>query len=302
MEQDWLPNDLHRAFETEGTTAYCVLPHPDWRVERFGADILASCKWAPPWEIVPEILSRMEAAEVAVERIFVRDLPRNPSERDAPQQTYGNTDLPPEGWAVEAGLRYHLDFLAGYSAGFFLDQRANRARVKSLAPKSLLNCFSYTCSFSVVAATTGAATTSVDLSKKSLMRGAGNFDANAIPREGQTFIADDVLEVLPRLARRGEKFGVIILDPPTFSRGAKGRPFQVERDMATLFQLSLELAAPKASILLSTNCTALRTKELEVLARQELKHARKGASIQWGARLDDLPTDQAARTLWVDLK
>ena len=55
---------------------------------------------------------------------------------------------------------------------------------------------------------------------------------------------------LPRLAKRGEKFDTIILDLPTFSRGNKGRKFQVERDMEALLMAALEVAEPKARILI----------------------------------------------------
>ncbi|MFY8151741.1 MAG: class I SAM-dependent methyltransferase, partial [Hyphomicrobiales bacterium] len=53
---------------------------------------------------------------------------------------------------TEAGIRYGLDFGTGYSHGLFLDQRANRAMLKTLRPKRLLNTFAYTCAFSIAAA------------------------------------------------------------------------------------------------------------------------------------------------------
>ncbi len=140
-------------------------------------------------------------------------------------------------------MRYGLDFAGGYSAGLFIDQRANRARLRALKPKRLLNTFAYTCSFSVVAALAGAETLSVDLSRRSLTRGEENFQRNGLdPKAGHRFIADDVLAVLPRLARRGEKFDAIILDPPTFSRNQAGAAFQVQRDFDRLVTLALEVA------------------------------------------------------------
>ena len=141
-------------------------------------------------------------------------------------------------------MRYGLDFAGGYSAGLFIDQRANRARLRAWKPSRLLNTFAYTCSFSVVAALAGAETVSVDLSRRSLTRGEGNFRAmGLIPKTGHRFIADDVLAVLPRLARRGEKFDAIMLDPPTFSRNQSGAAFQVQRDFERLVSLALEVAA-----------------------------------------------------------
>jgi 23S rRNA (cytosine1962-C5)-methyltransferase len=189
--------------------------------------------------------------------VFGKYLPQHASERGAPVLLRGDAGGSLETEVSEAGVRYGLDFAGGYSAGLFIDQRANRARLRALKPKRLLNTFAYTCSFSVVAALAGAETVSVDLSRRSLTRGEENFRRNGLdPKAGHRFIADDVLAVLPRLARRGEKFDAIILDPPTFSRNQAGAAFQVQRDFDRLVALALEVAAPGAKILLSVNHSA----------------------------------------------
>ena len=202
-------------------------------------------------------------------------------------------------------MKFGLDFGAGYSAGLFLDQRANRAVARTGDVRRLLNTFAYTCSFSVAAALAGAETVSVDLSKKSLDRGRENFALNGldpIAERGHRFLADDVLEVLPRLARRGEKFDAIILDPPTFSRGNKGRKFQIEHDLEALFLAALEVAAPRARVLLSTNCTRLDRRALESIARYGLKIGRRAGDLHSEPELPDIPAAQCAQTLWVTLK
>ena len=94
--------------------------------------------------------------------------------------------------ATERHLKFGIDFGTGYSPGLFLDQRENRRYVRHIAPKRLLNCFAYTCSFSVSAAYVGAATLNIDLSKKSLSRGRENFALNCLPTIEHRFIADDV--------------------------------------------------------------------------------------------------------------
>src|SRR5204863_6937957 len=149
----------------------------------------------------------------------------------------------------------------------------------------------YTCSFSVAAALAGAETISVDLSKKSLDRGRANFALNSIETTSHRFLADDVLDVLPRLARRGETFDAIILDPPTFSRGNKSRRFQVEKDLESLLVTALEVATPDARILLSTNCTRLAPRDLEQLARYALKLNRRTASFHRVPDLPDIPAE-----------
>jgi 23S rRNA (cytosine1962-C5)-methyltransferase len=200
----------------------------------------------------------------------------------------------------EAGMKFAMDFAAGYSAGLFIDQRANRAFVRRAGGKRLLNTFSYTCSFSVAAALGGALTTSVDLSRKSLDRGRENFALNGVDAEaGHRFYADDVQDLLPRLARKGEQFDAIVLDPPTFSRGNKGRRFQVEHDFEQLLLAALEVAAPQCRILLSTNCTRLTRRSLETIARHCLKLVRRPARFHTEQPLPDVPSEFSAQTLWV---
>src|SRR5438477_9938365 len=118
---------------------------------------------------------------------------------------------------MERGLRFEIDFSDGYSVGLFIDQRENRSFIRKSAPRRMLNCFAYTCSFSVAATIAGANTVSVDLSQKSVERGRGNFVLNNLPAIGHHFIADDVFEVLQRLSCNGVKFNLIVIDRPKFS-------------------------------------------------------------------------------------
>ena len=237
------------------------------------------------------------------QRVFGKFLPRQNEDRDAPTLISGDPALPLTTVVRESGIRYGLDFAAGYSAGLFLDQRANRALLRDAAPKRMLNTFAYTCSFSLVAALAGAETVSVDLSKKSLDRGRANFSLNAIATDTHhRFLADDVLDVLPRLARRGEKSDAIVLDPPTFSRGNKGRRWRVEEHFADLLIAALEVAAPAARILISTNCTKLAVSDLERIARFALKFARRAGETQLSPQLPDFPSGHGARTLWLTLR
>jgi len=236
------------------------------------------------------------------ERVFSRFLPRQNADRVSPVLLAGDPSAPLETVVTERGIRYAIDFGAGYSAGLFIDQRANRAHAAHLAPKRMLNTFAYTCSFSVVAALAGAETMSIDLSKKSLDRGRKNFDLNGVALDGHRFLADDVMDVLPRLERRAEKFDMIILDPPTFSLGNRGRRWKVEDQIEDLLRLAVELAAPKASILISTNCTKLEQAGLERSARFVLKTARLGGDFFRQPALPDFPFGEGARTLWLQLR
>mgnify|MGYP003694676773 CR=1 FL=1 len=120
---------------------------------------------------------------------------------------------------------------------------------------------------------------SIDLSKKSLDRGRDNFALNRLATDRHRFIADDVLSVLPRLARKGELFDAIILDPPTFSRSRTGKSWQVEHDFEKLLLAALEVAERDARILLSTNCTRLNERALQIMGRFCLKATRRAGSF-----------------------
>ncbi len=299
----WITNREWDAFASAETTAHRLCSTREAWVERFGDDLLLSYQedWARD-RMLAELEQWCATSGHSFRRVFGKFIPKQNAERIAPELISGDATLPMEVSVTENGLRYGLDFAAGYSAGLFIDQRANRSFVRRMGTKRLLNTFAYTCSFSVVAASTGAQTVSVDLSRKSLDRGRENFALNSLPDEGHQFIADDVLDVLPRLARRSDRFDCIILDPPTFSRGNKGRRFQVEEDLETLVSAALELATQDARILLSTNCTRLNRRMLEQIARHALKLNRRSATFHHEPDLSDIPTEYAARTLWMLLK
>ena len=302
----WLGGDQLAAFAAAGTNAHRLWSSPEVWVERFADDVLISHMDDAARDAALAGLGEWSAAHgFAPRRIFGKHLPRQNAERTAPVLLAGDATAPLLTVVGENGMRFGLDFAAGYSAGLFIDQRANRALVRRGGVQKMLNTFAYTCSFSVAAALGGAETVSVDLSKKSLDRGRGNFALNGLETATEShhrFFADDVLEVLPRLARKGETFDAIILDPPTFSRGHKGRKFQVEHDLETLLLAALALAAPRAKILLSTNCTRLTRRALETLARHALKGARRSADFHTESALPDIPTDLAAQTLWLLLR
>ncbi len=301
----WITPELLAAFEAENTTAHRLYTsHAAW-VERLGSDLLLSHRQET---IAPDLLDALQewraASGLEIQRIFTRFIPRQNAERIAPVLLEGDASLPLQNIVSERGVRYGVDLGAGYSAGLFIDQRENRSHLRQLAPRRLLNTFAYTASFSVVAALEGAETLSVDLSRKSLDRGRENFALNGLAHDnGQhRWIADDVLDLLPRLIRRNETFDAIILDPPTFSRGNRGRRWQAERDLEDLVLLAMELAAPGASILISTNCTRIDRPRLEAMARFALKAHRRGGDLHHVGPLPDFPRGEGASTLWMRLR
>ena len=129
-----------------------------------------------------------------------------------------------------------------------------------------------------------------------------NFALNSLPISGHEFIADDVRPVLRRLARRGQKFDAIILDPPTFSRTKRGDAFHVEKDFEEIIIAALELIERDGRILLSTNCAALHERALEMMARYCLKASRRAGTLHRQPPPADFPPGSAASTVWLTLR
>lgn len=294
---------LLRDFHAEATDAHrlCTMEH-GW-VECFGQDVLISFRKVLTRErLLTELQSWASSVGFHVRRVFARFVPRKNQQREPPRLVCGDPAENLETIATERHLRFGIDFGTGYSPGLFLDQRENRRYVRHLAPARMLNCFAYTCSFSVSAASVGATTLNVDISKKYLTRGRENFALNSLKTFDHRFIVDDVRTVLPRLARKGEKFDVIILDPPTFSRAPGGKTFQIEQDFENLLIAVLPLAERDSHLLLSTNCSALREHALEVMARYCLKVARRAATFHRPPQLPDFPPGAGASSIWLRLR
>ena len=299
----WIDATLLRDFEAEGTDAHRLCTIEDGWVERFGRDVLISFKRVLARErLMQEFHMWTTAVRFELGRIFARFVPRKNEEREPPHLIFGDASENLQAIATERHLRFGIDFGAGYSVGLFVDQRENRRYVRHVAPKRLLNCFAYTCSFSVSAARVGARTVNIDLSKKSLERGRENFGLNGLATIDHRFIADDLLAVLPRLARKGEKFDMIILDPPTFSRAPGGKTFHVENDFEKLLLNSIELAERDSRILLSTNCSVLHEHALEVMARYCLRAGRRAATFHRQPPLPDFPPGAGASSIWLLLR
>ena len=303
MNTGWIDPSLLRDFQSEGTDAHRLCTIEDGSVERFGNDILISFKRVLAREqLLEELQTWADWVGFPVRRVFARLIPTKSERREPPALVVGDPSESLQTVAAEWYLRFGIDFGTGYSPGLFLDQRENRRYVCHIAPRRLLNCFAYTCSFSVCAACNGARTLNVDLSKKYLARGRENFALNNLSTIDHRFITDDVRSVLPRLARRGEKFDAIILDPPTFSRSPSGKTFQVQHDFVSLLISALAVAEHGAHVLVSTNCSDLGVRALEVMARYCLKKMSRAATFHRPVPLPDFPARTGASSVWLALR
>jgi 23S rRNA (cytosine1962-C5)-methyltransferase len=292
----WLDAGIFRDLEDSGTNAFRIAEGPGFWIERFASTALTSSRPGyDPRQLADSLLQWADSIPWSPQRIYHRQLVTGPGEKDIPVLLQGDTALSPRETAQENGLLFEVDFSASYSPGLFPDQRANRMFLRQRKPQRLLNTFAYTCAFSVVTASVGALTSSVDVSKSSLQRGRRNFELNHIAAEGHRFIAEDVPTYLRRLAKRGETFDAIILDPPTFGRGGSGKTFRFERDFGALLEAALAVSAPGAAILLSTNCSSWDANRLTATARAIISHTTRFEAVPPPA---DFSTSSPSATVW----
>jgi 23S rRNA (cytosine1962-C5)-methyltransferase len=241
---------------------------PGWYVERLGKYLLSQSEQPLRAEQREELarLAKLFSASGAYHKILSRQVRRATAAEASPQPVLG--EAAPERFEIcENGVRYELGFNEGYSVGLFLDQRDNRRRFLTghiaadfdFGPWTpdfgLLNCFSYTCGFSVCAARAGAKTTSLDLSKKYLEWGRRNFALNGLDPAAHDFIYGDAFDWLRRLAKKGRVFDVVALDPPTFSQSKEHGVFRAEKDFGKLVAAALPLVKPGGVLFASTNAT-----------------------------------------------
>ena len=200
--------------------------------------------------------------------------------------------------ASESGLEFEIDFQAGYSPGLFLDQRINRARLRSLARgRTLLNTFSYTCAFGVAAATGGAATVNIDLSRHYLDWGKRNYELNRIDLKDHEFLYGDVFDWLRRFQRRGRKFDLVVLDPPTFSRDRKSRVFRVQDDYGDLASHAAACLQRNGWLLCCTNCRGMTSNAFLRILRTAIDRPFQAAA---GSMPPDFTGDNYLKTVWLE--
>ncbi|HVY40303.1 MAG TPA: class I SAM-dependent rRNA methyltransferase [Polyangia bacterium] len=167
---------------------------------------------------LPQRLERIGRARGLPVAAVVERRPRGAAGQDGAATVLGT--LPDRELEVrENGLRFGADLRHGQKGGLFLDQRDNRALVRTMAPgRRVLNLFGYTGGFSIYAAAGGAAeTTTVDVAAPAIEAARRNFARNGLPVETARFAAEDAFAFLARAEKDGEQWDVVISDPPSFA-------------------------------------------------------------------------------------
>jgi 23S rRNA (cytosine1962-C5)-methyltransferase len=226
----------------------------------------AAAFWLPRMDAVWHGIA---AAGLSLARLWARPVRARPSDdaADAPEAADAagdrragrllRGDEPPAQILIdEFGARFEVDVRAGQKTGFFLDQRHNRQLVRELAAGAeVLNLFAYTGGFSVHAALGGARrVTSVDIARPAIEAARRNFGHSGLRAEDHVFAVEDAFEFLARAGARGERFDVVIVDPPSFAPSERARP-RALRAYGKLDRLALDVVAP-GGWLVSASCSS----------------------------------------------
>ena len=228
-----------------------------WRLDRYGDWLWAIHDEGAPVGPLPANARGVYKLEALIDR--------SRGQQSSPQLWRGEpAPLDHEVW--EAGVRYRVRLGEQLSTGLFLDQRPQRAWLSGRSPEGhptqapplqegmrLLNTFAHAGGFSVAAACAGAETVSVDLSSRWLSYLHESLELNGLSSQGHRLCSGDVFDWLRRLVKRGERFDMIILDPPSTSVGKTKRRWSAKKDYPELVSLALPLLAPGGRLFTATN-------------------------------------------------
>jgi 23S rRNA (cytosine1962-C5)-methyltransferase len=186
---------------------------------------------------------------------------------------------------VENGVKFLVDVEHGHKTGFYLDQRDARARVRSLAQgRRVLNCFSYTGGFAISALCGGAAhATSIDTSMGALEMAEKNAAENGVG-DKHDGIKGDVFDVLRGMFDEGERFDLIVLDPPKFAPSA-AHVEKASRGYRDLMNRGLRLLNPGGLVFTFSCSGAIDRPMFKQIAAQASLDALGNTAARVGARI-----------------
>ena len=238
--------------------------------------------------VIPALLSVLSEDGIDIRGVYERsDAPVIKKEGLEPAKGWyfkkePDDDIPTNIIITENGIRYKVDFENGQKTGFFLDQKNNRRLLHDLVEKlkqngdsvSVLDCFTHMGTFALNAAKGGAdKVIALDISSTAIEAARENALMNDLS-DRVSFIECDVFEKLPQLISEGEKFDIVVLDPPAFtkSREATKRAIAGYREI-NMRGLSL---VRERGFLLTCSCSHFMTNELFTkMMREAAKGAKK---------------------------
>jgi 23S rRNA (cytosine1962-C5)-methyltransferase len=222
---------------------------------------LYSAAWFPYLQYILPLLVVASKAEVVVLRLS-RSLQSTGNEYGLHDGQVLHGTL--KGQSVifkEHGLLFTANVIDGHKTGYFLDHRANRAYIGSIAKhKSVLDIFAYAGGFSVHALAGGAReVTSVDISDQALQMAKKNAALN--PHTGTHItVAADAFDVLDQLITTGKTYDIVVIDPPSFAK-KEAEVHRAKQTYRRLIALSIQLVAKHGTLLLAS-CSSRITSDV----------------------------------------
>lgn len=191
---------------------------------------------------------------------------------------------------VENGVKYYVDIAEGQKTGFFLDQKYNRLAIQKLCKGAkVLDCFTHTGSFALNAGIAGAESVlGVDASELAVTQAAENAKLNNLS-DRVSFKTADVFELLPELEAAGEKYDVVILDPPAFTKSREATKNAI-KGYREINMRGLRLVKD-GGFLATCSCSHFMTQELlrETIAQAAQSTHKRLRQIEFRTQAPDHP-------------
>lgn len=179
----------------------------------------------------------------------------------------------PNSWIVSyRDMKFNIKKMGFKHTGLFPEQAYNWNYIRDKISKekrdiNVLNLFAYTGGATVAAMKAGASVVHVDSSRGMVDWAKENVKINNLDETKVRYIVDDVLKFVRREIRRGHKYDVIIMDPPSFGRGANGEVWNIEKNLYELLLLCNELLSDKPLFMLVNSYSGLSPILLENLLK-----------------------------------
>lgn len=173
-----------------------------------------------------------------------------------------------ETWQVSyKNLKFNIKQMGFKHTGLFPEQAVNWDYLIDKVKKAnreinVLNLFAYTGGASVAALSAGANVVHVDSSRGMVDWAKENVLASNLENKNIRYLVDDVTKFVEREIRRGHKYDVIIMDPPSYGRGANGEVWDIEKDLDKLIKLCVELLSDKPLLFIINSYTGGLSKEI----------------------------------------
>ncbi|MBW7876311.1 MAG: class I SAM-dependent rRNA methyltransferase [Candidatus Cloacimonetes bacterium] len=249
--------------------------------------------------LIPEIVQQLNSSGFKISGVYLKDRSLNQHGTYGEQSeasVYGLNATSPL-LVQEARIQAEVYLGDGISTGIFMDQRNNRSALIDLAKsgnvKSLLNGFAYTSLFTVALgiAVPNLSSVSVDLSKRSIERSRSNFLLNQLNENQHSLVAGDFLDSVRLFQKRGRRFDMIILDPPTMARNKKGKlGFSVKSHAGEMAEQVMQLLNPQGILFFSVNTESLTQKQFENLVMTPLVRQNTACLLPMPGQAEDYPS------------